>query len=756
MPTLLLEGPFETDYSLAIVNRGLARAIVQKQIPVRLHQRDNTTAYFPAEAFLREEPTLAALFVRDVKSCSADIHSRNIYPPYTDGFRGALRVMHSYGWEESGFPGEFVRYFNDGLDLVTTVSGYVRDVLRQNGVRVPIELVGNGADHILKAEAKPVALLRAGTFDFLHASSCFPRKAPETLVRAFCAEFTRRDDVRLIIKTFPNPHNEIERIVREIGQEYPEHAPIEVLTESLDSGQMRYLYEHAGCLVSASRGEGFGLPVAEAMFTGCPVIATMHSGQADLCRPEHCWPVEYVLEQARTHLTEGTSLWADPRLESLREQMRAVYRATALERLRKTDAARQFVTERFTWARVADRYWDICQAALEERSAVHKRAAAPKIAGDGPAIGFVTTWNTRCGIAEYTRYLATSLPAGHRVAVFANRTPGLARPDEAFVTRCWDMRHDDTRRPGELDEMIRLILESGVQAVSIQYNFGFFSPSDLTRLTERLKQEGLVTTITMHAIQHANFPRLKRALESVDFCICHKQADVDEVAGLGVKNVLLRKQGIVPFQLDRRSSRNNVRRSLHFTVSCFGFFLPPKGIYQLIQAFALAKRVQPLLRLKLLNSLYPDPASDAYARQCLQLIEDKCLGGDVEVSTAFLDPEETLAELAASDLLVLPYLYSTESSSAAGAFAIASLAPVLCSDLPLFDELGPVVHRFPSGDVIALANKVLQLAGNPTELNRYRETQEALVRKLAWPEIARDFAGLIEARRNGAAAIAAS
>ena len=75
---------------------------------------------------------------------------------------------------------------------------------------------------------------------------------------------------------------------------------------------MRYLYTHAGCLVSASRGEGFGLPVAEAMLLGCPVIATIYSGQADICRAEHCWPVDYKLEPARTHLTEGNSFWAEP------------------------------------------------------------------------------------------------------------------------------------------------------------------------------------------------------------------------------------------------------------------------------------------------------------------------------------------------------------------------------------------------------------------------------------------------------------
>jgi glycosyltransferase involved in cell wall biosynthesis len=207
----------------------------------------------------------------------------------------------------------------------------------------------------------------------------------------------------------------------------------------------------------------------------------------------------------------------------------------------------------------------------------------------------------------------------------------------------------------------------------------------------------------------------------------------------------LRKQGIVAGQLARHANTASPPR-LHFVVSCFGFFLPPKGIYQLIHAFALAKRAKPLLRLKLLNSLYPVEASGVYARQCLRLIEEKHLQGDVQVCTDFLDHEHTLQALADSDLVVLPYLHSTESSSAAGAFALASLRPVLCTDLPLFDELARVVHRVPAGDVIALADKILQLAADPAELNRNRIAQEEHVRRLAWPVVARDFVDLVTER----------
>jgi glycosyltransferase involved in cell wall biosynthesis len=365
-----------------------------------------------------------------------------------------------------------------------------------------------------------------------------------------------------------------------------------------------------------------------------------------------------------------------------------------------------------------------------------------------PSIGFVTTWNTRCGIAEYTRYLATSLPGKQRFAIFANRPwEPLVRPDEPYVTRCWEPYTGIRSSEGEIEELLQAILAGGVQAVSIQYNFNFFTPASLKELLQRLRRKRIITTVTMHAIRHNSFPDLIGALKEADFCICHRQSDLDAIKQSGVKNVLLRQQGIVSSRLDRKdSSRPESSSRFHFVISCFGFFLPMKGIYQLIQAFALAKSVQPMLRLKLLNSLYAVDASTAYAHESMRLISEKHLRGDVYVSTAFLDHEETLRELGDSDLVVLPYLYSTESSSAAGAFAVASLRPVLCSDLPLFDELAGVIHRFPTGNVIALANKILQLAGDPVELNRYQASQEALVRRRAWPAVAREFATLVGER----------
>ena len=732
---LLLQGPFESDYSLAIVNRQLAYALVEIGEQVCLHQRDNTTNYAPSQEFLNAHPRLAGLFVDT--PLKVDVHSRYIYPPYTDSMTGRLNVIHCYGWEESVFPAKYVADINRDIDLITVMSEYVRRVLKQSGVRIPIVVVGLGADHITASPAEPVDLDR-GTFDFVHVSSCFPRKAADVLVEAFCQEFRSGERVRLIIKTFPNPHNNIEQIARDAGLKYPGHAPIEIWQHPLSPGQMRFIYEHAGCVVAPSRGEGFGLPVAEAMLVGCPVIATAHGGHADICAPGSFWPVEFRIERAKTHLTEQHSYWAEPSLESLQKQMRAVFTSSEEERRKRTNIAKARVAKNFTWSTVARRHVDACAASLEE-----KRAS---VAGQRELhIGFISTWNTRCGIAEYTRYLASNLDVSVKVSVFADEAEPV-RPDERNVIRCWKQSWDEAVSERGMRSVIEKVLTAKPDLVSLQFNFGFFQPAAFGVIIETLKAAGIVVFVTMHSTQHPdNFPRMIAALSKADLCIVHREEDVERLMQAGVQNTVVQRQGILgPIDAREKSQKLQAAHDL-FVIACFGFFLPPKGIYELLQAFELAARVNDRLRLKLLNALYPLEESNAYAAACMRFIEDAGLADKVEIWTEFLPEEEILSELSAADLIVLPYTNSTESSSAAIRLPLASLTPILCSDLPIFDEFQEVVHRYPASDTIALANRMLELSEDYQELVKFEAKQREYVEELSWRRVARHFLDLAHA-----------
>ena len=742
--TVLIEGPFESDYSLAIVNRNLAYGMLDTGCEIALHQRDNTTAYAPSPGFLRMHPRLAGHFQEAAAGVSPDIHTRYIYPPYCDGMRGSVRAFHCYGWEESAFPRRYAIGFESGLDLVTVMSRYVMQVLRDNGVTVPIEVVGLGADHILASPPVPVGFLQTGAFHFVHVSSCFPRKGADVLVRAFCEEFRQDDNVCLIVKTFPNPHNTVEELVREAGRRYRGHAPIRIVTESLTDGQMRYLLENASCLVSASRGEGFGLPVAEAMLAGCPVIATIHGGQADLCSPELCWPVEFEIVPAKTHLTEGPSFWAEPSAGSLREQMRRVFQATRGEVKARTSLARAQVSANFTWAQVARRHLAACEAVKAGKP--HGTASRPS--PDCGHIGFISTWNTKCGIAEYTRYLAENLGAGTQYSVFADRATDTVRPDADNVFRCWAQNQEPGPSKDAANELVRRIKERGIDVVSLQYNFCFFAPPVVEHLVERLHAAGIAVMITLHSTSHPSFGNLTRALARADAAIVHRREEFVRLVDGGVECAVMQRQGIYvpPVKAERRALPGS--RPLAFTVACFGFFLPPKGIRELLQAFEAAVRVNPVLRLKLVNSLYPGSASATYAAVCMRFAEERGLAQYTGICTDFLEEDEILKQLSSADLIVLPYTMSTESSSAAIRLPLACGTPILCSDLPLFDEFQGAVHRYPAQDVAALARRLCELSTDTAELRRFTARQAALVEELSWKAVARRFQAVAAACRR--------
>ena len=101
-------------------------------------------------AFLQRAPDVEQLWRRGNAMVRPAVGLRNLYPPRVSGLPSATRVLCSWGWEESGLPREWVNSFNDELNLITTVSRYVAELLVANGVRVPIAVVGNGVEQIVQ------------------------------------------------------------------------------------------------------------------------------------------------------------------------------------------------------------------------------------------------------------------------------------------------------------------------------------------------------------------------------------------------------------------------------------------------------------------------------------------------------------------------------------------------------------------------------------------------------------------------------
>jgi len=208
-----VEGPFDSSYSLSILNRSFTRFLDKEINNVSIHITEGEGDYPVDTNYLYQFTDIYAKYQRSNNlSNPPDVVSRNLYPPRVSDMKARINLLHAYGWEESEFPKNWINDFNLYLQGITVMSSQVKKILIDNGLRIPVKVSGLGIDHLDSTDTAEFINLQAKRFKFLHISSCFPRKGIDLLLDAYCANFKINDDVSLIIKTFPNEHNNIDLI----------------------------------------------------------------------------------------------------------------------------------------------------------------------------------------------------------------------------------------------------------------------------------------------------------------------------------------------------------------------------------------------------------------------------------------------------------------------------------------------------------------------------------------------------------------
>jgi GT2 family glycosyltransferase/glycosyltransferase involved in cell wall biosynthesis len=260
--------------------------------------------------------------------------------------------------EADGLPRDWVIQANQ-MDEVWTPTHWGAETFASSGVDRPIHVVplGFNSDYfhpgITGRRASP-------RYTFLSVFDWIERKAPEVLLRAFVEEFKRSDDVLLLLKVFNNePHFDIRRKVAELTRGADTPPIVLLLDQHVAPHQVGCVYRSADCLLAPTRGEGWGMPILEAMACGLPVIATDWGAQREFFHAGVGYPLRSRgLVPAVAHSPYYAGLrWADPDIDHLRHLMRYVYEHPDEARTLGAKAAAK-VAEKWTWARAADRIMD--------------------------------------------------------------------------------------------------------------------------------------------------------------------------------------------------------------------------------------------------------------------------------------------------------------------------------------------------------------------------------------------------------------
>jgi glycosyltransferase involved in cell wall biosynthesis len=282
-----------------------------------------------------------------------------------------INIGYTAGIETTKVAHQWIQKANE-MDKIIVVSGHSKQVFEsteyqgtneQTGETVtlrtqtPVEAVGYP---VKTFENLPELNLGLSTsFNFLTVAQFGPRKNLLNTIKWFIEEF-RNEDVGLVVKSNIAKNCLIDRnhlqaqLTKFLRQQGERQCKVFLLHGDMTDAEMHSLYRvpQINAFVSLPHGEGFGLPLFEAAYSGLPVVATGWSGQLDFLvdaeGKEQFYNVAFDLQPVQKEVHwEGVivpdSMWAFAREGSAKEQMRACFENNT----RRNDYAQQ-LHERFS------------------------------------------------------------------------------------------------------------------------------------------------------------------------------------------------------------------------------------------------------------------------------------------------------------------------------------------------------------------------------------------------------------------------
>jgi glycosyltransferase involved in cell wall biosynthesis len=295
------------------------------------------------------------------------------------------------------------------------------------------------------------------------------------------------------------------------------------------------------------------------------------------------------------------------------------------------------------------------------------------------------------------------------------------------VFRCWSIGENDS-----LSELAHNIDTQQIDTLVIQFNYVFFNLERLGRFLTIQLDAGRNVVVTFHSTTdpedapHKHLGLIRKPLSRCQRILVHAPVDLNRLKALGlVNNVTLFPHGIrdyFPRQFaENKSTFSSAKKS--YTIASYGFFLPHKGLLELIEAMYLLNQWGEDVRLCMVNAEYPVFESADLIRQSKKKISALGLEDRVEMITDFLPDSESLSLLSKADLIVFPYQFTGESSSAAVRNGLATGCPVAVTPLPIFDDVAPAVFKLPGITPDKIAQGVKQT------LNEIAQDTEASQKK---------------------------
>jgi glycosyltransferase involved in cell wall biosynthesis len=357
---ILFSGPFFEHTSLGRINREVAASALScSQWDVRLEPISCSSQFsrlFP-KGDLLEPAVLRPL-------SGLDLTIRHQWPSdFGRPATGKLAVI--LPWEYGSVPRVWVREIESNVDELWVPSQFVRDVFRRSGVNgTAIEVIPNGFDPATFTPEGPVSRPQGcRQFAFLFVGGAIRRKGIDILLDAYQAAFDPGEDVSLVLHISgmggSYRHNSLTQRLQQFAAD-PKFPHVQILSNPLDDATLASLYRGCNVLVLPYRGEGFGMPLLEAMACGKAVISTAAGPALDFCSEK----VGYLIPAREMAVPDdppplgkfaGEFTWFEPDFGELTRTLRHVYEHPE-EAANRGRAASKHAHRKYNWDHVTKIY----------------------------------------------------------------------------------------------------------------------------------------------------------------------------------------------------------------------------------------------------------------------------------------------------------------------------------------------------------------------------------------------------------------
>ncbi|MCL2625731.1 MAG: glycosyltransferase [Cystobacterineae bacterium] len=610
-------------------------------------------------------------------------------------------------------------------DLLLCISGFTELEYRRlfPGTYCDSTVIYGGATDIFALPTSEQSAVRTALRDafgitkpYLFFTSGFDfHKNHEGLLRAFAKlPAAIRNKHQLVFSGAKN--DGIEAHFKSIARQCSLPDDTLILTGQVKDSDLVHLYQNCQLFIMPSFYEGLGLPILEAIACGAPVIGSNTASIPELLPndsllfdPHNLHSISSVMasflgDEERLLKAKESCLkhaeqfsWTNSALKTLCALRSAVNKHKTLQKktLREDFPKSMQNIASLTLSAEEKRMTAFAQTTNEATLGKEWTLRCPR------RTGWLTTWNMRCGIAAYSKNLTNFIVP--KPIILAPKDVPITNDSECKVISCWS----EKKKEAGLHEALEIINKLSLDEIMIQYSISFFYPEEFCFFVRALLEKGVSVFVTLHNTTDANIHSVIPVLRDVDGIFVHSFYDFLNLLKHGIKkNVKFLPLGVCLYE--NKNIAKTIDKKCN-SISTYGFFLPHKGLLEMIEAVSLLHAENFPIHLKMINAVYSRELSEPFIRTCSTKIAELGLEHAVQLCTDFLEDSESISRLRETDLIVFPYQDTGESASAAVRSGLSTGKPVAVTPLKIFDDVKDVVFSLPGTDPQSLASGIKEI-----------------------------------------------